>query len=288
MRSILDKALAALLEGKREEADKLFHDFVLERASQVNESIVETGDVSVEEIVGEEEESVEEGKTFKRGKDEDEDTSDKKKQDQQRKDAAKNKRALGESDEEVAADGEQVEEGKLEITQDEDGTLSMTHEVSTAPDAVDVPVVAPMEVPAIEPMLDTVGEPLPGVEDLNDDEAFESLRESLADELEKVILGTKDGDYAVGGNAKGEKHSPVPNVEGSKRVDGAKAAEIKGDEHNGFDIETAPKSEGPTSTRNVMQHATDSSKESTQEGDSKALLNQIGDDKTAKSPIAGK
>jgi hypothetical protein len=297
MRSILDKALAALLEGKREEADKLFHDFVLDRARQVNESIVENGSVSVDEIVGEDvgqeesieegksfkrndddegdvkqkrkeekqkrddrkEQPVEEGKTFKRGQDDDEETAEeKKKQDQQRKAGAKQKR--------------DVSEGKLEITQVEDGTLTMVHHVADE---------TPVEPPVAEPA------EFPGVEALNSDFEFESLRESLADELKKIVLDTKDGDFAVTGNAGGETHSPVPNVDAEDRADGAAAVEIDSDEHNGFDLEAGPKAES-LGGENVHKKASDSLVAASKEGDKSALLNQIGTDAKAKSPIAGK
>lgn len=393
MRSILDKALAALLEGKQEDADKLFHDFVLERARQVNESIVETGEADVDAIVesasvealekkvaklskeyadcddfatarheikqdldkareelaaakknlkegktfkrGEDDETdvdakkkedkqkrddrkkpvdeseeVVEGKTFKRGKDDEAD--DKKKEDQQRKDAAKKKR-------------DQVAEGKLEIDQDEDGTLHMTHHVASSVDALAVPpapiaspaAVAPMAepmpavapvVPSMEPSMDDMGSdpmgdgmglgdemddismdsPMPGVEDLADDSAFESLKESLADELEKIIVSNKDHMYADGKKATSNDHSPVPNVDAADRFEQATPATTKQDEHNGFDREPTPATKKQEMRTNVRNGADKGTEKVSKEGDGKALLNQIGDDKTAKSPISGK
>lgn len=451
MRSILDKALAALLEGKREEAEQLFHDFVIERARQVNESIVDTGAADVDTIV--------EGKTYKRG--EDEDTADKKKEDQRRKDASKQKREVAESaelaeaaeqrtmtDDEICeylqhqgrghlcdewlelldrepqeaflplanqffkreglpfqavdvseasdgnfvwtltsavaesadelaegktfkrgedeeadskkkqdqqrkqaskqkremAEGEEVAEGKtfkrgeddeadtkkkqdqqrkqaskqkremtegkLELTQSEDGTLSMTHHVGGSDDAA---MPAPVEAPALpavdpvapvavdttvdamgdmDPMADAMGDdldaPMPGVEDLVDDQAFESLKESLADELEKIIVGNKDHTYANGDKSTSNDHSPVPNVPAKDRMEKAHGVAVKGDEHNGFDREPAPKSDKQAVRTNVRNSAEKGMDKVAKEGDSKALLNQIGDDKAAKSPISGK
>jgi hypothetical protein len=39
MRSILEKALIALLNEEREKADALFHEFILERSRQIHESL---------------------------------------------------------------------------------------------------------------------------------------------------------------------------------------------------------------------------------------------------------
>lgn len=462
MRSILDKALAALLEGKQEEADKLFHDFVLERARVVNESIVETGAVDVDAIVGEAQrqldpadisgwtltadgryaysysqgmgnlyvtvpgtpgvyflqgftyfevgeskseaidnmledpadydfdpnmtpdlsgaetdddsdddedeqfESLGEGKTYKRN---DDDAEDKKAEDKKRKEASKQKREVAEG-EEVAegktykrneddaedkkakdkerkegakqkrevAEGEDLEEGKtfkrgkdedaeekkaedkkrkdaakqkrevtegqLEMTQGDDGVLHVTHspEGSGMDAALDVP--APMDAgldadtaldmpleptPELPPAdLEMDMEPMPGVEDLNDPHAFESLKESLADELEKIIVGNKDHTYADGKKSTSNDHSPVPNVAAKDRVERAGAAEIKGTEHNGFDREPAPAQKKQEVRTNVRNSAEKGTTAVSKEGTKGALLNQIGDDKTAKSPVGGK
>ncbi len=347
MSSLLDKALAALLNEDIEQADKLFHEFVLQRASQVNESIVSGQSVDVDGIVegksykkndedgdskdakkkedqerkegakkkrdlDESEEAVEEGKSFKRNRDDDAD--DKKKKDQERKDGAKQKRdsldeaANGDTIEahgvkgvngvkwrktfrdeaalaawidanDAEVEGQRdldVNEGQLTAVQGDDGTLTITHEPAGAAPA---PVEA-MPLNAVNPDMgapvddfssevgdeDEMGmdtdlgvsdEPLPGIDDLND-EAFESLRESLASELEEIMVNTKEGDFAQDGKVSVEKHSPLPNVAADKRIDGGAAVKIKGAEHNGFDREAAPKVDnGKGGARNTMTKSTD-------------------------------
>lgn len=313
MSSLLDKAMAALLNENADEADKLFHEFVIQRAKQVNESVAAGQEVDIDAIV--------EGKSFKRGKDEDdEEIADKKNKDKERKDGAAKKR----SDEslEEAANGHtieahgvkgakstkwrktfkdeaaleawvdandaevqgtrdlQVDEGHLTATQGDDGTLTIVHDPAGA--AMAAPVV-PAPMPVSDPMAAPVGddmddfggddlgmdddfgddlggdlaldEPLPGIDDLND-EAFESLRESLASELAEITVDTKEGQTADGKKVGGEIHSPLPNVDAEKRVDGADPVETKGTTHNGFDKEPAPKTSPGLKGENVRTSAT--------------------------------
>jgi hypothetical protein len=335
MSSLLDKAIAARLREEHEEADRLFHEFVLDRARTVNESITSGGDVDIDAIVegksykkgrdedDEEvndkkkkdqerkdgskqkrsdvsEDAVEEGKTYKRGKD-DEDIGDKKRKDQDRKDGAKQKRQTDESLAEAANDhtieaygvkGAQstkwrktfkdadalaswidandaevegqkdlkVEEGQLTATQGDDGTLVIVHDPAGADmNAVAAPMPMVDELPDVggdldagdefdmdlggdimAPDMEVSDDPLPGVDDLTD-EAFESLKESLAEELKAIVVNSKDGIYSDGSKVSQETHSPIPNVKAEDRAEGAEPVEIKGDEHNGFDKEAAPK-----------------------------------------------
>lgn len=292
MSSLLDKAIAARLREDHEEADRLFHEFVLERARTVNESITTTGEVDVDAVVegksykrGKDEDdqdvqdkkkkdqerkdgskqkrsdvsedAVEEGKTYKRGKD-DEDIGDKKRKDQDRKDGAKQKRQMDEAIE--LDDEDQVDEGQLTATQGDDGTLVIVHDpagaamddlaspmpvVDALPDAgdefaADDSLDMDLGGDVMAPDMEVSDEPLPGIDDLND-EAFESLKESLAEELKTILVDANDGVYADGSKVSQETHSPVPNVDAEDRMDGAEPVEVKGQEHNGFDKEPAPK-----------------------------------------------
>lgn len=223
-----------------------------------------------------------EGKSFKHDDEDDEEGSDaKKKQDRQKRDAQKNKK-------------QPVEEGRLEVTQGDDGTLSLTH---TPEASVDLPVDAVVggtgEISDVSDAsqdfdmeLDSqVGDDL---SDESDEALYASLGESLADELERIAMPNKDGAVAVGSPIKQERHSPTPNNPVNSRADTAKPAVITGTEHNGFDLETTPKTVTNTARSNTFAKAEDSRQPASKEGNSGALLNQIGDDKTAKSPIGGK
>lgn len=357
MRSILEKALVALINEDKETADKLFHDFVLERSRQIHESIRQGEDfvldegledsIAVEDMfsaptsqLGEmkgpygdddepedyveddlgdldedededfmegksykrnrdddadvkkkqdkdqakarqqKREPVEEGKTFKHDEDDEDDVADKKKADKQKRDDKKSKR-------------EPVEEGQLTATQGDDGVLTIVHEPEGA--AVAAPVVAPVAEPVVggevAPETDMDMDLDPGVDEFDSvsDDEFSALGESLVSELEKIIINTKDGEEVGDGKSvKQEKHSPTPNRAAADRVDQAAPVEVKGDEHNGFDRETAPSVEGSKVRQNAFKQGKDSLDKVKDGGDTKALLNQMGDDKSAKSPIAGK
>lgn len=386
MRSTLDQALVALLNEDQATAEELFHQFVLQRARKINESIVESGDVDADEIVDEAEEEgdedlaegksykrndddadedgedvkekrkkdkeqrdakkqpVDEGKSYKRNDDDDEDADDKKKKDQERKkeregkkdkvDEGKTYKRNDDEDEEsvedkkkkdqerkdAAKDKKKVDEGKLELTQGDDGTLVVVHTPEASGDDLGVDPIAPMDAPLGAPMTapdaavppaGPLDAPVPAapMDDIGDDfgddlgmdvapetdmdlslsdDEFDTLGESLANELEKIVLKNNDGDFAVGGKVKQEKHSPVPNVAAKDRVTKAEPAQIKGATHNGFDREPAPKVDGKEKARNTMTKSTDATKEKSKEGESKALLNQFKDDKAAKSPVGGK
>lgn len=184
-------------------------------------------------------------------------------------------------------------EGQLTATQGDDGTLTIVHEPTGSE------LAAPAVAPVVDPMGGEIASPetdmdmdldagVDNYDDLSDDE-FSSLGESLVSELEKIIVTNKDGEEAGNGKAvKQERHSPTPNRSTTDRVDQAAPVEIKGAEHNGFDKETAPAVEGSKVRQNAFTKGEDSLDTVKDGGDTKALLNQLGDDKSAKSPIAGK
>lgn len=172
---------------------------------------------------------------------------------------------------------ESLTEGELEITQGEDGVLHLVHHPEGTGSVVSTPDMA--DAPEIE--LDPAFEALDA-----DEEDLDELQESLADDLKKMILGNDDGQ-TVGDGEKvdQETHSPIPNVAPEDRPDGAKAAETVKDEHNGFDVEPAPKVDGSTDHVNTHAKAKDALEKPKSGG---ALLTQMGDDAKAKSPISGK
>jgi len=222
-------------------------------------------------------EPVEEGKTFKHD-DEDGDAKDKKKADQKKRDEKKSKR-------------EPVEEGQLTATQGDDGVLTIVHEPEGAAVPMAAPVVEPVVGGEMAPETDMDMDLDPGVDEFDSvsDDEFSALGESLVSELEKIIVTNKDGEEAGNGKAvKQERHSPTPNRNADDRVDHAAPVEVKGDEHNGFDRETSPSVEGSKVRQNAFKQGKDSLDAVKDGGDTKALLNQLGDDKSAKSPIAGK
>lgn len=311
MSSLLSKAIAARLRENHEEADRLFHEFVLSRAKTVNEALISGEEVDVDAIVegktykrGKDEdedvsgkkqkdqerksgskqkrevseETVEEGKTYKRGKDDDE-GMDKKRQDKDRKEGAKQKRQMDEAAPAANPEDDEVTEGQLTATQGDDGTLVIVHDpagsdaMAPAPampvgdDLADVdadPMLGvdddmDFEDDIMSPDLEVSDDPLPGVDDLND-EAFESLKESLAEDLKTILIDNNDGEYADGSKASQETHSPIPNVDAEDRMDGAEPVKIKGANHNGFDKEPAPKVEKGMKAENTRQSAGDGTK----------------------------
>lgn len=316
MRSILEKALVALLNEDKEKADALFHDFILERSRQIHESLRQGEDfvldesweqelaidemfsdadlsededdmpgddapaaeeVPAEEPVAGDEVDGEEGEEHGEDGEEGEVSLEDRVEDLEAQLAALmaefDADDMGHPAAEVDVDVEEpVTEGTLEIVQHNDGELDLHHEVGGDEGMVDMP--------AEVPMVDDVGG------DDMDDEAFEALGESAVDELEKVSVThaegkTTDGSQKV--DTKGRALVTAPD----KRQAGA-PVKIKSDEHNGYGMETPPKSDTIKARKNTLKKADETQSKVSKEGDKSAELNSMKEDPKAQKSLFDK
>jgi len=301
MRSILEKALVALINEDKDQADALFHEFVLERSRQIHESLRQGEDMILDEnweqslaidemfseadlleadedegddeVVGAEGDDTVEGDDEAEGDQADADEEAEDEEDEEGEDEGDEpiedrvsdlEAQLAEltaefdalmGDEEVVGDevmvpelgDDEVEEGELDITQSDNGDMTITHH--------------PDDVAAM------------------DDEQFESLGESIVDELEDVSVKhaegmTTDGKLPVDtkGRALSNKHED--------RLAG-EPVEIKSSQHNGYEREAAPKNDTMKPRRNTVKKSTDGQSKVSKEGDKSAVLNTGKEDTSA-------
>lgn len=299
MRSILEKALVALINDDKTQADALFHDFVLERSRQIHESLRQGEDIVLDEsweqtlsidemfseadlledeedaddedqgLVEDEEDAAEEGDeepvdAGEAGEDEDEEQED---EDGEDSDAPIEDRVSdleaelaaltaefdalvgGDDlvvDDEVTVEPE-IEEGELDITQADNGDLSITHHAD--------------DVAAL------------------DDEQFESLGESIVDELEKISVKHSEGMTTDGKLPVDTKSRALSNKHEDRLA--GDPVEIKSSQHNGYDREAAPKSDTMKPRRNNVKRSTDGQSKVSKEGDKSAVLNTGKEDAAA-------
>jgi hypothetical protein len=284
MRSILEKALIALLNEEKDKADALFHDFILERSRQIHESLRQGEDfvldesweqeLSIDEMFSEADlaEEEEEEEVVAEGDDE---------------------FAPADTDaEEVPAEEVPAEEVPAEELPIEDRVSDLEAELQRLAaefDAViggeelDGEVGGEMDLP----VGDEVGTELVAQEDASEeDEEFASLEEGVVDTLEKVNVTHAEGQ-TTGEKVKVDTAARVKNIEPSKRQAG-EPVKIKSDEHNGYDREAAPKTASMPKRRNVLSKGTEGQSGVKKEGDGSALLNKGGEDKSAQHSLFDK
>lgn len=300
MRSILEKALVALINEDKDQADALFHEFVLERSRQIHESLRQGEDMILDEnweqslaidemfseadlLEADDEEGDDEevansddveGEDESEGDDaegeveaEEEDTEgEDEAADEPIEDRVSDLEAqLAEltaefdalmGDEEVVGDevtvepefgGDEVEEGELDITQGDNGDLSITHHAD--------------DVSAL------------------DDEQFESLGESIVDELEDVSVKHAEGMTTDGKLPVDTKSRALSNKHEDRLA--GEPVEIKSSQHNGYEREAAPKNDTMKPRRNTVKKSTDGQSKVSKEGDKSAVLNTGKEDTSA-------
>lgn len=288
MRSILEKALIALLNEDKAKADALFHDFILERSRQIHESLRQGEDFVLDEsweqelaidemfteadledevIVSADEAGAEQAEagddagveSEEAGEETIEDRVDDIEAELQRL-SAEFSELVGDADE---GEAEEVTEATIEVTDGDTVVHIDTEEASEG---------------AVSDLMAS--------DDFSDEE-FAQLGESIIDELERVDV---KGD--VEGLTSGEKvavdtASRVASKPSDKRVAG-EPVRIKSEKRSGFEREAAPKSDTFKARRNTLKSATDDLKASSKEGDASAELNKLGDDKTAQAGLFDK
>lgn len=304
MRSILEKALIALLNEDKAKADALFHDFILERSRQIHESLRQGEDFVLDES-WEQELAIDEMFTEADLEDEVIVSADEAGAEQaEAGDDAGVESEEAEAGEEQAEAGEGSEEAGEETIEDRvddieaelqrlsaefselvgDADEGEAEEVTEATIEVtdgDTVVHIDTEEASEGAVSDSMAS-----DDFSDEE-FAQLGESIIDELERVDV---KGD--VEGLTSGEKvavdtASRVASKPSDKRVAG-EPVRIKSEKRSGFEREAAPKSDTFKARRNTLKSATDDLKASSKEGDASAELNKLGDDKTAQAGLFDK
>lgn len=250
MKSILEKALVHLLNEEAEKAQELMHQFVVERARSIHESLRESDEADFEEIDAQLEEEF-----FTEA-----DLEDAEAAEQLEDDLGDDDAGFGEVEGEVVADTEAegeagfgdfadaVEgEGEGEVEGEGEGEVDL----DTKLDAIEG------EIKNLQAEFDKIMAELDGDEDFGDegdlavadegevegegDDEFDDITESMVDDLKKVSVPNEDGKGANGEKIGTKTETPVakgakPRVLASKNTVG----------HTGFDRESAPtKKDGP-------------------------------------------
>lgn len=295
MRSLLEQAIVKLLNDEQEQAQQIFHRYMVEKARQIHESLRESEDADVEECWDDDKKKMSEAYFTEDDLTDLEDDKDEAAEDEAEVDAAADDLA---DDMDVAdeadADGEDkadrmdaIEDETAEIEdqlddledqlekltaefealmRDENGDADMADE---APEAdLDADEAADMAAGIEDDMSDKVKE------SEDDEDYFKGLSESITQELEKISIAmTADGQGVGTGSTfkvDGVTHSPVPDERTVPTAVSTKPSK----NHTDFDLEPAPKVEKPKAKRrNALDNANDTLKGVSKEGDKNAALN---------------
>jgi hypothetical protein len=306
MRSILEKALIALLNEEREKADALFHDFILERSRQIHESLRQGEDFVLDEsweaglamdemftesdLIGEEDDTAE---------------------DEQVNEFAGDDEVAGEDGEEVSADAEADADDMAADDAAEDSAIDAEGDVEGEDQDIETRVddleaeltrlAAEFDalVAGEDEVVDGVRGDLEGgefgAEDGDDafageddfggddfggdaeveEEGFDPLGESALSDLEKVKVTMADGVEQGGKSFTQNKKSPALQPKLGDRALKGEPVEIKAKEHSGFEKETAPSvaDQKIVKARNTKAKAADGRTKVSKEGDKSAELN---------------
>lgn len=300
MRSILEKALVALLNEEKSKADALFHEFILERSRQIHESLRQGEDfvldesweneMSVDEMFteadfGDEEVTEDEESDIDTDIDSEEETEDET-SDEEESEEASDEETTGEAgSEEVAGEEEGTIEDRVadleselqRLTAEFDGAFGADEDTGEEVIALDAPAFGGEEVVATDVPAD-----MPaafGGEEV-DAEDFESLGESALSDLETVVVPKNpEGKFLQDGKVAVNTKSPIV----SKPVEQRQAGEpvkIKAEEHSGYEREAAPKTAGMTKRQNTLAKADAKQTGVSKEGDKSALINTGKEDKS--------
>lgn len=308
MKSILEQALVHLLNQRTDMAEELMHQFVVERAKEIHESLRESDDIDLE---GLDDETLEE-EFFTEADLEDaeaadnlvDDLDDTAVADDLGDEGALDDAAVdvdadleGEVSDDIAADVDadeapvDVDDLADKIDDLEDEIKAMQDEfdrIMAEFDAEDVDSEADTDTDADDSVadFDDTAEDGNGEVDLSDaevengedfDDEFDDITESIVDDLKKVAVPNQDGKGATGQSLSTPTDSPIakdakPQVLRSKNTVG----------HKGWDRENAPaKKDGPDRGRkydNNRNKATDGNSAVPAAGPKKAELSK---------PVAG-
>jgi hypothetical protein len=306
MRSILESAIANLLNGEEGKAEQLFHKFMVERARQIHESLRQGEDVTLregwdDEITSEEyfaendldavEDDMDVGDDTDAAADHLEDEMD--------NDTAAHADMEDESvDDDDMADDDMADddmadddmgggdtESRLADMEDEIERLTrefeelmskegMSDEAEDADDDMDDDMDADEKSEDDADMADADDAGKKSKDADEDEDDFEDITESVLADLEKIEAAMKD-DYEVGagGPVSGNAKSPIPQRKTSDR-DGAKPVVMKSARYDGYDREAAPPVKDMKARKNVRKKSTDGMSGVSKEGDKSASLNK--------------
>jgi hypothetical protein len=298
MRSILEKALIALLNEEREKAEALFHDFILERSRQIHESLRQGEDFVLDEsweaglamdemftesdLIGEDDDTEDEEQVNEFANDGEEDgeeisaDAEADADDEAADDAAEDSAIDAEDD--VVGDEEGIEARVDDLEAELTRLAAEFDELVAGEDEVVDDVRGDLEGGDFGPEGDDV---VGGAEDeFADDtgveeEGFDPLGESVTSELEKVKVTMADGVEQGGKSFTQNKKSPALQPKLGDRALKGEPVEIKAKEHVGFEKETAPgvADQKIVKARNTKAKAADGRTKVSKEGDKSAELN---------------
>lgn len=323
MRSILEKALIALLNEEREKADALFHEFILERSRQIHESLRQGEDFVLDEswenelavdemfteadLIGEDDEESEDSDeqvnefAFDGDDSETTDTDT---------DADVDADAEADVDSEEDADADSAIDADVDAETDvdaEDGDIETRVddiEAELQKLAAEFDALVAGEDDAIDAVRDdTEGGDFGDMDadvdagdsadadafgdDTQDDEEFANFGESVTTDLEKVSVKMVDGTEQGGGKITQNKKSPGLQPKLDQRALKGEPVQIKATEHNGYDREASPKTKDMPKRQNVKAKAADGRSTVKKEGDSSATLNDTKADPAGQKSLIG-
>jgi hypothetical protein len=309
MRSILEKAIVALLNEEHEQAEALFHRFMVERARQIHESLRQ-GEESPEDFGDEitenyfteddltdlvsdsgEDDAVEGDDAVDADVDADASVDDEGADLDADLPAETDTTAEGDFDTDASAEGDV--ETRLDDLEDQLDRLMSEFESAMAEmnggesdedfsnedettndfdDAGDVSTFgddSDVDADASAEAEDEVTES----EDEDCDDEFDDISESIVSELEKISVTLTDGKEVGDGKSFSQnKGNALP----SKKADAndAKPFALKAEEHTGFERETAPSVKSLPKRKNTRSSFTDGNKSVSKQGDGSATLNK--------------
>jgi hypothetical protein len=280
MRSILEKALIALLNEEREKADALFHEFILERSRQIHESLRQGEDFVLDEswenelaidemfteadLIGEddEEESDDDQVNEFAFDDDSSDDSDSDTDTDTDTDADVDADADVDSADDSAVDADVDAEDDVDADEDDIETrvddieaelqkLAAEFDALVSGDAgdsadadafVDTDGADGGEFDDMDAEADSNSDSDLGDDDGDDvEESFDDFTESFVSELDKVSVKMDDGTELGGGKITQNKKSPGLQPKLNDRALKGEPVVVKSTEHNGFDKEPSPK-----------------------------------------------
>lgn len=295
MRSLLEQAIVKLLNDEQEQAQQLFHRYMVEKARQIHESLRESDDAEVDECWDDDKKKMSEAYFTEDDLTDLEDDKADAEADEAEVDAAADDLAdTMDVDAEVDAEDDKADrmdaiedetaeiEDQLDDLEDQLEKLTAEFEAlmrseegddmaDEAPEAdLDADEAADMAAGIEDDMTDKVKE----AEEEDDEDYFKGLSESITQELEKISIAMTSDAQGVGTGSTfkvdGTTHSPVPD----ERTVPAPVVPKASKNHTDFDLEPAPKVEKPKGKRrNTLDKANDTLKSVSKEGDKSAALN---------------
>src|SRR5476651_568807 len=304
MRSILEKALIALLNEERDKADALFHEFILERSRQIHESLRQGEDFVLDES-WENELAIDEMFTEADliGEDDEED-------DEQVNEFAFDDNADAEADVDAADDSAfdadtdaeadvDAEDGDIESRVDdieaelqalaaefdalvagEDDALDGVRDDTENGDFGNIDGQDDVEGSSDFDTVDHEGE-----DDVEED--YNNFGESVTTDLEKVSVKMVDGTEQGGGKITQNKKSPGLQPKLDQRALKGEPVQIKATEHSGYERQTAPKTTDMPKRQNTKAKAADGRATVKKEGDKSATLNDTKADAAGQKSLIG-